>query len=379
LIARTVRGVEWIAADEIAGLSTSGLDLRAREIRFRLPVPDPRLLRLRTVDDVFLQVGTVRKVGHTKDVVPWLAERVVAQDWRGALATVRALRELPSAPRFDVVVSIVGRRNFNRYTVEDTVGAALAGTLGGRFVSRSTQAERPAEVDLTVRLFLEGPIATAALRLGRAPMHRRPYKRGAERGTLHPPLAAALARLAGPVDGETALDPFCGDGTIPIELALLCPGVRVAASDHDPARVRNTVDNAAAAGVPPLAVRADAGRQPWRSDAADLVVCNPPWNLTVDAAGLLTRSLDSFWTELDRVLAPRGRAVLVADAEMGVPGRLRDRGHRVALVQQIRLAGRLSDLLLCAPPSRPRPVVPAGLAEWRERAVAAGVVVGEGF
>lgn len=44
LIARTVRGTEWIAADEIAGLQASDIELSGREIRFALPELDSRLL-----------------------------------------------------------------------------------------------------------------------------------------------------------------------------------------------------------------------------------------------------------------------------------------------------------------------------------------------
>ena len=82
----------------------------------------------------------------------------------------------------------------------------------------------------------DGAVA-AALRIAARPLHRRDWKLDTGPGTLHPPMAAALARLASPEPGRTVLDPFCGDGTIAIETALAFPEVRVVAHDLDPDRL----------------------------------------------------------------------------------------------------------------------------------------------
>ncbi|WP_344967429.1 methyltransferase [Streptosporangium fragile] len=369
-----MRGLEWVAADEIATvLSPSRIRMRPREIRFDLPEPHPALLTLRTVDDVFVEVGRLDGVGHTKDVPPVLAERVIGLGWAGAVDGLRRLRALPARPLFDVVVSLEGRRNFNRFTLEDAVGEVLAPRLRGRFVSRTQDGSRAAETDVTVRLLVQGQGATVAVRLADRPLHRRAYKQSAGRGSLHPPLAAALVRMSVTGDGPVVVaDPFCGDGTIPIETLLAHPEARVVASDLDPARLANARANARWAKAEFGLVRADAGRPPWGRGRVDVVISNPPWNVTVEAGGSLAGSLERFWSTLRE--SAGSRVCLVADAALDAPGRLRAAGLTLfPHVQRVRVAGRISDIVLAAP-GAVAPELPPGLAGWLDRALGTGVV-----
>lgn len=126
IIARCVHGIEWISADEIAQrvADARGLSLARREITFQLPAADAALTELRTADDVFLHVGEVDGVGAGRSEPPAVARRLARLDWRRAMVEVRRVRRLPDRPRFDVVASIEGRRSYNRYAVQDALGAA---------------------------------------------------------------------------------------------------------------------------------------------------------------------------------------------------------------------------------------------------------------
>lgn len=380
LIARCVRGIEYAVADEIASLVPAELTLAAREVRFRSPWLDPAVCELRTPDDIFLSVGTVEGVGHRKDVLPWLAEQVRRMDWQSAVERVGELRDLPDGRRFDVVASLAGRRNYSRYDVEDAIGAALAVGLRARYVSR-----RPAvaalmqQVAFSVRVFISGDTAGIAIRLAADPLHRRSYKKDASRGTLHPPMAAVLARLLAVDPHETVLDPFCGDGTILIEAAGVTPGADIRGSDLDPARIQNAVANAERAGADVAFSIMDAGRLDLDDQTVDVLVSNPPWNLAVDADGLLKDGLGPFWAEAERVMSSTGRMGIIADAELGVPGELRRLDYQLSLVQTVRLAGRLSEIVLCTPQRRPAWGLPGHISKWRNRALNAGLVTGSGF
>jgi 23S rRNA G2445 N2-methylase RlmL len=192
-------------------------------------------------------------------------------------------------------------------------------------------------------------------------------------------MAAALALLAHPAPASTVADPFCGDGTIAIETALSYPATRVLASDIDEVRLGHAEGNAARAGVSLTLCQADAARLPWPDQSIDAVITNPPWNIAVDARGLLRRSLDRFWRQMPRLLAPAGRLCLISDAQLDAPRQLRQMGYQLALATQVRLAGRVSHVLLCAPREQGLPHIPAGLADWRRRAVAGGVITEAGF
>jgi tRNA (guanine6-N2)-methyltransferase len=368
LLARCVHGLEWVCADEIGRLPVAGtVRLARREVVFDLPSIDPALLALRTADDVFLVVGT--GAAAAPDAVAGVVRDLA---WN-RVDDVRGLREVPATPVLDVVAVVEGHR-FGRFAVEHAVGPALAARLGGRYLRRTAAGREPGEPDLTVRVSVRDGEVTAAVRLDARPLHRRSWKQDTGPGTLHPPLAAALARLADPGRGRV-LDPFCGDGTIAVETALAFPAATVVGRDLDGARLENAARNAERAGAAPVLERADAGAAVV--DNFDAVVTNPPWNLAVDASGTLRRGLAPFWRRLPALLTPGGRFVAVADAGLDAPSALVDAGCVLGLVATVRLSGRVSHVVLAS--SGRRPELPGRLGAWRERAVAAGVVTAEGF
>lgn len=84
----------------------------------------------------------------------------------------------------------------------------------------------------------------------------------------------------------------------------------------------------------------------------------------LERGGSLTRSPTRFLAELATVLSPAGVACLIVDADLDLPDRLSRAGYTVSLDHPIRIAGRVSRILLCAPAGRPAPTLPGDLAEW---------------
>ena len=256
LLARTLRGIEWIAAAEIrTTLGVTDISHGHRELRFPLPQLTPDLLALGTVDDVFLIAAVVDGIGRTRDGLARLAAAAKTIDLDALAEVVSSVRQVPDRS-FDVVGSFLGRRNFSRYEMEDAFGAALAATGGWAYRSRSAGA--PARGSLSVRVHLEGGRATVATRIAFAPLHRRRYRTASRPGSPHPPFARALALLAGIRHGARLVDPFCGAGTIPIEAKLACQSIRAAGSDLDAGALRVARRNAKAAAVEIDIARADA-------------------------------------------------------------------------------------------------------------------------
>lgn len=388
LTARCVRGLEWALAAEVELYDTADdIRLSERQVSFEVPRLRADLLALRTADDLLLHVGTLHGIDHTRAALAALTRRLQRIDFAAALNRLGEVREVPSArPTFDVVASLLGRRNYNRYAVEDAAGQIVEDAVGARYVSRNPDsagdAAGTAESDFTVRLSLSGDTVDVALRVPSKPLHRRPWKLDTGPGTLHPPLAAALVRIAAAGDGAGAsvLDPFCGDGTIAIEAALAFPDAEVLAADLDADRLSNARANATRANADRIQfVHADAGRTSAQGDSLDVLVTNPPWNRSVGAAGVLTETLDPFWQRVPSSLTSHGRIVTIAEAHLDVPTRLRRMGYSVALAQTIRLAGRVSHVVLAAPPGADDVRLRTGLDLWHERAIKAGVVSPDGF
>jgi 23S rRNA G2445 N2-methylase RlmL len=329
ILARSIRGVEWVLAGEIE--TRFGRVIEAvghREVRFApSAVPAADDLRLATADDVLLTVGEIDGIGRARASLEHLARTAARLPWQGALALLRRLRPDAAPAAFTISASFLGKRNYSRYEVEDRVAEGLREPL-----SLAYRATREAAIpsELALRLHIVGERATVALRIFERPLHRRPYKQRSHPGTLHPPLAGALAMLAGLQPGARVLDPFMGAGTIPIECKLLAPSAVVLGTDIDAARVADAAINAAAAGVVLGAAVADAAALPFARGAVDRVVSNVPWNVAVDLRGRLSRRPSARDAEIARVLAPGGRAVLLVPPEEALALRQESR-HRLRL------------------------------------------------
>jgi tRNA (guanine6-N2)-methyltransferase len=233
---------------------------------------------------------------------------------------------LPGAPTLDVSASVLGRRAFNRYDLEDAAGEVLARRLGLPYCSRRAGARPPAG-GLSWRVTVVDDRATVALRIPVRPLHRRPYKAASVPGTLHPPLAAAMLRIAEIGAADVLLDPCCGAGTLPIEAAGAA--ARVLGSDADPVAVAASVANGRGAAVTWSV--ADAGALPLRDGAVDRIVVNPPWARQVAPRGRLAADPDRLWREVCRVLASDGRIVALLPDPHPPAGFVVQRALRVSL------------------------------------------------
>lgn len=341
LVARCIRGLEPEVAAEVleSGLG-SVTRLGHREVHFRLHSSRPEQIpALRTADDLFLSAARRPDIGTTKHDLQALTELVALADTDLLVRLRRALTQAPAeVPGIDVSASFLGRRTFSRFDAEDVLGTALAERLGVPYHSRRT-GDAPPPGYWGWRLTLDGAHAALMMRVGDRPLHRRSYKQRMIKGTLHPPLAAAMAALAGIRPDHTVLDPCCGAGTLLIEAALARPGARLYGFDLSPDAVAAARANAAA--VPVHVDRGDAGRLPLPDASVDRVLCNPPWGAQVHPRGLLADSPSRWWTELRRVLVPDGAAVLLLPTSETLTDAIRH-GLVPVHVQGVRISGAQS-------------------------------------
>ena len=208
-----------------------------------------------------------------------LYDGVRGVDWRAYLTADRTL-----AVRASCRSSALTHTQFIAQRTKDAVVDQLRGRTG----------ERPsvdlADPDVALFVHLVRDRATLYVDLAGEPLHRRGYRRRNVTAPLKETLAAAILRLSGWDRRSPLLDPMCGSGTIAIEAALWAAGVApglarprlglerwamhdeagaramadlrarlreparreapsIVASDHDPAAIEATTENARAAGV----------------------------------------------------------------------------------------------------------------------------------
>lgn len=309
--ALTFRGVEDVAAGEIAALPGVTIDeIGYRRVRGHVVTAAP-LLTLRTVDDVFLSVATWAGLVRQRTALSTLNDLATALRLYSSLAACRSVREVPDAPRFSVTASFVGERNYNIDEIKATMALAIQRTHRWPYVADD------AEADLNVRVFIDHDAALVGLRLGARPLHHRTYRVATAPAALKAPVAAVMLRLAGltPTNaGEgLVLDVCGGSGVIALEAvavggraltgdvgagALMAAAQNTAAS---PANVRDRVAN----------VQWDGARLPIRAEAVRWVVSDLPWGKQVQVNDSLAALYRGVCAEIERVLTPDGCAVLL--------------------------------------------------------------------
>ena len=303
-IARTLRGIEEIAAGEIQqAFQNSSIKIEHREILFSASLDKPHLFQFNSVDDLFFQISSLSGIDHTRNSLNTLRITFSKIDPSFFISQIDLFRSLPEKPIFTIVASFLGKRNYNRFEIEDIIGEEIGKKIKGRYQSSKLGKDSPP--DLTFRIHLWDNKGWFGLRIFDLPLHRRAYKITSRTGSLHPPLAYSMARMADIRKGNKVIDPFCGVGTIPIEVKKIRPKASVFGLDIDEFQTRQAKENADNAGREIEFLKSDAGQLPFSDGSIDRIVSNIPWNHQVGAAGNLRSGLLPFWVEMKRVVKGR--------------------------------------------------------------------------
>jgi 23S rRNA G2445 N2-methylase RlmL len=220
-----------------------------------------------------------------------------------ALAVVREVRAVADQPVFAVTANYVGKRNYSSEEIKLAVARGITRAYGWHYAALDPKA------DLNLRVFVEHDRAYIGVRLAAEPLHRRAYKVAQVPGSLRPTVAAAMLSLGGAEPGDVVLDPACGAGTVLIEAAEL--GATALGGDVDMAALAAAATNISRAGAPVGLARWNARRLPLPAGAVGRVVTNLPWGRQVQVDSQLATFYREASQEIERVLAPGGRAVLL--------------------------------------------------------------------
>jgi 23S rRNA G2445 N2-methylase RlmL len=181
------------------------------------------------------------------------------------------------------------------------------------------------KVTWTVDIYGEGRGHLVELRPNLTPDPRFSYRQKDVPAASHPPLAAALARLAGRAEREVIWDPFCGSGLELIECALLGGVQKVFGTDRSREAVGIARNNFAAAKAKSVAAkfmcgdfRGIASSKVLGEGTVTLIITNPPMGMRVPVDNV-RQLIDDLFRVAARVLKPGGRLVLVNPLAMARP------------------------------------------------------------
>jgi tRNA (guanine6-N2)-methyltransferase len=339
-------GLEEIAGDEIreelrGEVKKTGLGI----VVFRLAEIDRDLLGLRTLEDVFLLAWGTDELSYRAQDLESIRRWTDKAPWAKLLQIHHAVRPKPKGkPTYRLVVQMTGEHGYRRLDATKAFARGLAGKLPASW--------RPAEENAAVELWLTIHAATAVcgLRLSDRTMRHRSYKLEHLKASLRPTLAAAMVRLADLKPGQTVLDPMCGAGTLlaeAVEYARMKRGGPLGWSltawggDIDRLHVKAAEVNLRRLGPVRLETW-DARRLPIEDGTIDRILCNPPFGKqlsTPEEIGPLYRQVVR---EMDRVLRPGGKAVLLVSDMEALAAAIDAAGWSKQKTVRVRILGQRS-------------------------------------
>lgn len=333
IFAVTTRGLETIGAEEMRRLPDVQVTRVAyRRIHASCAGELAPLFTLRTVDDVFLELAAWEGIAPQRSGLAELTRLAGKLKLAPALQAIAQVRSLPAPPSFSVTANFVGKRNYSTDEIKAAVATGIASRYGWNYAEED-------QGQLNLRLFIDHEQAFAGLRLGTAPLHRRPYKQANLPGSLKPAVAAAMLQIAGLLPGESVLDPFCGAGTILIEAAL--SGLEAYGGDNDPQALQAAQENAALAGISLSLEPWDARHLPLESRSVPCVVSNFPWGRQVEVGEELPAFYRETCAEISRVLTGNGQVVVLTN----LPQLMQFPQRRIASQTEISLFGQQPSIL----------------------------------
>ncbi len=313
---------------DIAFRCRAGLEaLLADELAERLP--ELRVLRVESGRVLARSEGRLRLASLLQPRVA-AAVAIVLGDVkaRTAAAAVQSIALRLSGPVGSAILrgATVGAARFRIEAPDDLADAAFLRAVGDATRALAPDLlNDPRGAPWSLDLVPIGGGVRLELRPRLSPDPRFAYRTGDVPAASHPPLAAAMARLAGRRDGEVAWDPFCGSGQELIERGLLGGASLLVGGDLDPEAVAVARANLAAAGL--AGVRSRLMVADFREHAmvpeltagtVGLVVTNPPMGRRVPVKDLKGLIADLF-VAAGAVLAPGGRLVLANPVRVGAP------------------------------------------------------------
>jgi len=275
---------------------------------FKTPSVEP-LRHVRTAEDLFYLAGYRRGLGGARDAL----ERVRAMA-REAPFVDRALaamvHTLPGSRsgkrlRFRVVARMAGEHEFRRVDFQHAVerGFAERGDHSWRL------GQDAADVEFWATMLEDEAIL--ALRLSDERMRHRDYKVAHVPGSLRPSVAAAMAWLSRPADGDTVLDPLCGAGTVLIERALIGRYAMLFGSDRDPAMMRAARENIGPRYKPIELHPWEATAIPLPDGGVSAIITNLPWGIRHGSHDENRRLYPRLLAEFRRLARKDGRIVIL--------------------------------------------------------------------
>jgi 23S rRNA G2445 N2-methylase RlmL len=318
--AQTMPGVEEIAWLEIRQRLKDAHFVRylfAKEqngiVVFDYPGPAADLLRLRTTEDVFMQVAYHDDLTRLKRDLRGIGELIATSESFGrAVNDYLRIRRFSAPPTYRVISRQYGKFEYSRKELTAIVWRSLK-----QRYPRWTPVADDAQIEVWANLL--GSQLLIGMRLSDRTMRHRFERKVELPAALRPSVAAAMVFLTEPQPHDVFLDPMAGSGTILYERMQAGPFGRLLGGDIDPERVDAARKNVRGSRKKPVAsapqpdIRQwDARQLPLDDASVDKVATNLPFGKQLRGAQTPAKLYPPILAELQRVVRLGGRIVLLS-------------------------------------------------------------------
>lgn len=313
--ARCLRGLEDICETELAAVK--GVNIRGTSIRtifFDYEGSLHRLVEIPSLDDVFIHLGSLSGVDHTRAMLTEIPERMPSLLGRltESIDSIRSFRPFSPTPTYSLTIGLQGKKNFSRFELLDRLLPLFQNLLRGEHIPNE-KGSSGGELDF--RISLEGDQLELGIRLAEKPLHRREYKLHSRPGSTKAPLAYIMASLAKIEPNHQVLDPCCGVGTILIEASRAFPDAQYEGRDIEEEALVSARANAQTSGSEISFHQGDVRKISLAEASVDRIISNPPWGRQVASHLELRSFYEQMYAEWKRLLKMQGIIVVLTDQE----------------------------------------------------------------
>ena len=317
--AQTMPGVEEITWLEIRDRLPNAVFQRylfAKEqngiVVFDYPGPAADLLKLRTTEDVFMQIAFHDDLTRLRRDLRGIHDLIATSDSFGrAVNDYLRVRRFSTPPTYRVISRQYGKFEYSRKDLTATVWRSLK-----QRYPRWTPVADDAQVEFWANLL--GSTFLLGARLSDRTMRHRFERKVELPAALRPSVAAAMVFLTNPQPGDVFLDPMAGSGTILDERMQAGKFARLLGGDIDQERVDAARKNVRGSrkkpgpGDPQPDIRQwDARKLPLEDASIDKIATNLPFGKQLRGAQTPAKLYPPVLAELQRVVRPGGRIVLL--------------------------------------------------------------------